>query len=119
MGIFPVWGYQMILAVIVAHFLKLNKVITLVFSNISIPPMIPFLLYGSYVMGGWLLGQPLTLRLHDVNFEVLKESLWQYLIGSVMLAIVCSLVGGVLAFLLLTLFRKNKGRNESYSDCPI
>lgn len=119
MGIFPVWGYQMILAVVLAHFLRLNKVITLVFSNISIPPMIPFLLYGSYAMGGWLLGQPLTLQLHDVTFEVLKESLWQYLAGSVLLAVVCSLAGGVLAFLLLTLFRKNKGKNESYSDCPI
>lgn len=119
MGIFPVWGYQMILAVVLAHFLRLNKVITLVFSNISIPPMIPFLLYGSYAMGGWLLGQPLTLQLHDVTFEVLKESLWQYLAGSVLLAGVCSLAGGVLAFLLLTLFRKNKGKNESYSDCPI
>lgn len=119
MGIFPVWGYQMILAVVLAHFLRLNKVITLFFSNISIPPMIPFLLYGSYAMGGWLLGQPLTLQLHDVTFEVLKESLWQYLAGSVLLAGVCSLAGGVLAFLLLTLFRKNKGKNESYSDCPI
>lgn len=119
MGIFPVWGYQMILAVVLAHFLRLNKVITLVFSNISIPPMIPFLLYGSYAMGGWLLGQPKTLQLHDVTFEVLKESLWQYLAGSVLLAGVCSLAGGVLAFLLLTLFRKNKGKNESYSDCPI
>lgn len=119
MGIFPVWGYQMILAVVLAHFLRLNKVITLVFSNISIPPMIPFLLYGSYAMGGWLLGQPLTLQLHDVTFEVLKESLWQYLAGSVLLAVVCSLAGGVLAFLLLTIFRKNKGKNESYSDCPI
>lgn len=111
MGIVPVWGYQMVLAVILAHLMKLNKVVTLVFSNISIPPMIPFLLYGSYVTGGWVLGRPLTLQLHDVTFAVLKDSLWQYLIGSLLLAVACSMSGGGIVFVLLTLFR-NKKRKE-------
>ena len=39
-GIIPIWGYQMVFAGLSAHFLKLNKVIAVVFSNISIPPMI-------------------------------------------------------------------------------
>lgn len=106
MGIVPLWGYQMIVAVILAHFLKLNKIITLVFSNISIPPMIPVLLYGSYVVGGWALGLPVVLRINDITFAVLKDSLWQYLAGSFLLASLCSAFGGALAMLLLVLFRK-------------
>ena len=41
-GIIPIWGYQMAFAGLSAHFMKLNKIVALVFSNISIPPMIPF-----------------------------------------------------------------------------
>lgn len=119
MGIVPVWGYQMVIAVVLAHMLRLNKVITLVCSNISIPPMIPFLLYGSYVMGGWMLNLPLTLKFQDITFDVLKTSLWQYLAGSIVLAGVISLAGGGLAFLILTLFRKNRDKHESYTDCPL
>ena len=52
MGIVPIWGYQMIVAGVLAHLMGLNKVITIVASNISIPPMIPFLLFGSY--GYWI-----------------------------------------------------------------
>ena len=45
-GIAPIWGYQMIVAAAVAHWLRLNKAITLLASNISIPPVMPFILYG-------------------------------------------------------------------------
>ena len=38
-GIIPFWGYQMVFAAVSAHFMKLNKIVAVVFSNISIPPM--------------------------------------------------------------------------------
>ena len=41
MGIVPIWGYQMLATLFLAHVLKLNKVIAIVAANISIPPMIP------------------------------------------------------------------------------
>ena len=46
MGIVPAWGYQMLITLFLAHLFRLNKVIAIVAANISIPPMIPFLLYG-------------------------------------------------------------------------
>lgn len=106
MGIVPVWGYQMIVAGVLAHFLKLNKVITLVASNISIPPMIPFLLFGSYATGGLVLGHPILLSLHEVTFETLKDSLIQYLVGSMVFAVLCGLLAGLICFPLLSLMRK-------------
>lgn len=106
MGIVPFWGYQMILAGVLAHFMGLNKVITLVASNISIPPMIPFLLFGSYATGGWILNRPVTLTLHEVTFDAIRDSLVQYLAGSVVFAILCGLLAGLVCITLLSVFRK-------------
>ena len=39
-GIVPIWVYQLIFAGVSAHFMRLNKVVAIVFSNISSPPMI-------------------------------------------------------------------------------
>lgn len=111
-GIAPLWGYQMIVAGVSAHFLRLNKVLAVVASNISIPPMIPFLLYGSYVTGGWILGLPLTLDLHTVSFDALRTSLLQYLAGSVVFGLLCSGVAGVVLLPVLALFRKKTERKH-------
>ncbi|WP_085537174.1 DUF2062 domain-containing protein [Massilibacteroides vaginae] len=108
MGIVPIWGYQMIAAGVLAHLMKLNKVITLVASNISLPPMIPFLLFGSYAMGGWVLGYPITLSFHEVTFETLKDSLIQYLVGSMVFATLCGLLAGLICFCVLSVTRKPK-----------
>lgn len=106
MGIVPIWGYQMILAGVFAHLMKLNKVIAIVASNISIPPMIPFLLFGSYVTGGWILDRPVTLTMHEVTFETIKDSFVQYLAGSMVFAVACGLLAGVVCLTLLSIFRK-------------
>lgn len=106
MGIAPVWGYQMILAALLAHLLRLNKVIALVASNISIPPMIPFILFGSYATGARMLGRPLTLTLHEATLATVRDSLVQYLAGSVVFAAGCALVAGVACLLLLAVFRR-------------
>jgi uncharacterized protein (DUF2062 family) len=107
-GVSPLWGYQMITAVAAAHLLRLNKVLTLVSSNISIPPMIPFLLYGSYVTGCKVLGDPVNLHLNELSFENVKSVIEQYLIGSVIFAVGCSILAGTIAFILLTACRKKK-----------
>lgn len=110
MGIVPVWGYQMLIAFALAHFFRLNKVITLVASNISIPPMIPFILFGSFAVGAWVLGRPLEFSLHEINFGSVRQDLWQYIVGSCVLAVACALLAGALSGLLLGIFRKKGGR---------
>lgn len=108
MGIIPIWGYQMITAFLLAHLLKLNKVITLVASNISIPPMIPFILFGSYATGAWLLDKPLNFSIDAMSLEFVMSSLLQYILGSVVFAVICSLVIGLISYVLLKIFRKPK-----------
>ncbi len=107
MGIVPIWGYQMLVAGILAHFLKLNKVITIAASNISIPPMIPFILFGSYATGAWMLNKPLNLSLANISFDQIKDSLFQYIVGSIPFALLAALVAFGLCSLLLKLFRSS------------
>jgi glycosyltransferase involved in cell wall biosynthesis len=105
-GIVPLWGYQMVTAVIAAHFLKLNKLLVLVSSNISIPPMIPFILYGSFATGAFVFDVPLSIVPSDLTMASIGDSLTIYLTGSMILATVCGLAGMIISYLLLLIFRK-------------
>lgn len=107
-GIVPAWGYQMLITLFLAHLLKLNKIIAIVAVNISIPPMIPFLLYGSYAIGCKVLGEPISLHLNELSFTNVKSVIEQYLIGSIIFAVVCSLTAGIISFILLTICRRKK-----------
>ena len=106
MGIIPVWGYQMLIAFTLAHFLKLNKAVALVASNISIPPLIPFILYGSYRTGALILGNSSDLL--DITFDTVKQNLFQYLAGSFVCAAVCAAIFGIISYLLLNIFRRKE-----------
>ena len=107
-GVSPLWGYQMITAVATAHLLKLNKVLTLVSSNISIPPMIPFTLYGSFYAGSLLLGESMKVIPSDLTFDAISGSLTQYLAGSIILAICVGFVGMVVTYTILKIFRRSE-----------
>lgn len=85
-GIIPLWGYQSAFALLTAHLLRLNKVVALLFSNISIPPLIPLILYGSLVTGAALLGVENPFTLEELSVGTAGRALGQYLVGSVVLA---------------------------------
>lgn len=103
MGIFPVWGYQMLLGILLAHFMKMNKALFLLAANISIPPMIPVIIYFSHKAGGLLIEEPANdlLFTGEITMEKVKDNLYQYLLGAVFLAFVSGLFAGGLTYLLL------------------
>lgn len=105
-GILPIWGYQMIFAGVSAHFMRLNKLVAIVFSNISIPPMIPFILYGSYWLGGRITGLPVELTLAEVTLRRMAECLAQYLAGSVALAVVTGAAVWAVSWCVMTLMKR-------------
>lgn len=107
-GIIPIWGYQMIFAGVSAHFMKLNKVIAITFSNISIPPMIPFILYGSVVVGAKILGIENAFALENITLESVTRSLGQYIVGSVALAAMAGILTFFIAFLLMILCKRKQ-----------
>lgn len=107
MGIMPIWGWQMAVALALAILLKLNKAITLIASNISIPPLIPLILFGSYLTGGLVLGRHRDLSYDTgVTFEFVKNNLLQYLVGSLVFGLAMGALAGLTTWLILAIFRR-------------
>ena len=108
-GILPIWGYQIIAELAVAHLLKINKVITVIFSNISSPPCIPFILWGSYALGGLLLGGDTSLpspKEIDLNYAWSLGK--QYVIGAIVLAIISGITVGLATYFIVKHSREKK-----------
>ena len=109
-GVMPIWGWQMVVAFGMAHLLKLNKFVTLAASNISIPPVLPLILYLSYETGGLFLAHKTGIVKYSSGFDFqwIKANFVQYLIGSVIFGLVLSLVLGGITLVLLRVYRKPK-----------
>lgn len=110
-GIAPLWGYQMIAAGVTAHFTRLNKAVAILSSNISIPPMIPFILYGSYWTGAQVLRRGMPLSLSDITLERAAADMFQYVVGSFVMAAVCAVAAAAVSYALLV-FCKRTPRHE-------
>lgn len=107
MGIVPIWGYQLITALALAYLLRLNKLIVAVAANISIPPMIPFILYLSYLTGGFVLSADNHMAFNsNISFAWVRDNLFQYVIGAFIFAVMAALFFGVVTFILLKVFRR-------------
>ena len=106
-GLSPLWGLHTVLVIFLAMILNLNKVIAFAFSNISIPPMIPFILYASTLMGNFVLGQQMQYSLSDFtqNFDFYKN-LGTYIVGSFSLAIIAAICFGILGYITFKIFNR-------------
>lgn len=103
-GLSPLWGLHTVIVIFLAILLKLNKVISFVFSNISLPPFIPFVLLVSIQIGNWVLGIDTHYELDNFmdNFDMI-QNLKSYIIGSITLSITCALIFGAFGYLLFSL----------------
>ena len=110
MGVFPIWGWQMMAALGVAIALRLNKFVTVAASNISMPPMLPFVIFLSYYTGGLVLNMN-TSNLNysgGITFAWVKNNLWQYIAGSIIFGLVFGILIGLITYIILEIFRKRK-----------
>lgn len=108
MGIVPIWGFQLIIAIAVAIYLKLNKGLVILAANISLPPLIPFILFLSHYVGGFWFGEnAVTLSFEkELTLEFFSDSLLQYILGASTLAIVSGLAMGMMSYLVLKMIKK-------------
>ncbi|MCX6244204.1 MAG: DUF2062 domain-containing protein [Bacteroidetes bacterium] len=107
-GVIPVWGFQMLVAFGAAYLLRLNRFVAVAASNISIPPMLPFILFLSYITGGIITGNSdhTPGYSNGINLKWLEANLVQYLVGSIVFGIILAIFLGTVAFFLLKIFRK-------------
>lgn len=109
-GVAPIWGWQILTAIGLSHLFKLNKFVTVTASNISLPPMLPFIIFFSYIAGGWILGNPsgnISFNA-SISFDWIKENILQYVIGSFFLGFLLASVFGPVTFFVLQQLRKER-----------
>lgn len=108
-GILPVWGFQTFLVMFFAVMFRWNKVLAFAFSNISIPPMIPLIIWLSLKVGAIVVPSLSTFSFDkEMTFSMIQDHFLQYLIGSVILAISTAFLFGFGSYFLLTFFGKKK-----------
>lgn len=108
MGIIPIWGFQLVTAIFLAIVLRLNKALVIIAANISIPPMIPLIIFFSYKTGAlWMRdGGGDLLFNDDITFESVKNNFQQYLYGSITLAFMAAVAGGIITWIVLSVLKK-------------
>jgi uncharacterized protein (DUF2062 family) len=118
-SILPIWGFQTILAAFLAISLRLNKLILLTASHISVPPFTPGIIFASYVVGIIFYNESTAGKLHfssQLDYSLTKEDLNQYVAGSILLAVSSALIIGGIVYILLLFFRKKSGRNHKRNN---
>lgn len=108
-GLSPLWGFHTVIVIFLAMLLNLNKVIAFAFSNVSLPPFIPLILYFSLKVGSWLLGENFVLSMSEIDPSIeLVKYLKSYIVGSLVLSVTAAIVCGLASYLFLTLFERKK-----------
>ncbi len=105
-GLSPFWGFHTLLVLFLAVVLRLNKLIAFAFSNVSLPPLIPFIIYACLQIGTALLGTHTGDAFHwqDIGTyrPFIQQHLQEYVLGSLVLATVSAAVLGTGSYFLLT-----------------
>ncbi|HBC05134.1 MAG: glycosyltransferase [Aequorivita sp.] len=108
-GLSPLWGFHTVVVIFLALLFNLNKVIAFAFSNVSLPPFIPLILYFSLKLGSWLLGESFVLAVSEIDPSIeLVKYLKSYIVGSLVLSVTAAIVCGFASYLFLTLFERKK-----------
>lgn len=105
-GILPVWGFQMMVGVAIAQFFGLNRLVVLATSNISLPPMIVGILYGSYLCGSLIFDDVPSISMEGISLDIMLASGKCYFVGAIILAIISAVIAYIISFLLLHLLRR-------------
>jgi uncharacterized protein (DUF2062 family) len=104
-GIIPIWGFQTITVIFLAITFRLNKLLAFAASNISIPPMIPLIVIASLKIGGLFMNNDVPKEEVSavVNFG---SHLFEYLVGSFILATVSAVLIWFVSYFLLLKFKR-------------
>ncbi|OVE58536.1 DUF2062 domain-containing protein [Chryseobacterium mucoviscidosis] len=100
-GFSPFWGFHTLIVISLSVLFKLNKVLAFFASNVSLPPFIPFIIAASLFLGSPFVHGDSNIFSQELNFDLVKNNLLQYVIGSFILATSASAILGAATFLFL------------------
>jgi uncharacterized protein (DUF2062 family) len=100
----------MLTAIGISIFFRLNKVLVILAANISIPPLIPIVLYLSHFTGAIWMGDDAQYISFSkgLTLDTMHNYFVQYVIGAITLAFVSGLVFGLLSYGILKLQKRSK-----------
>lgn len=104
-GIIPIWGFQLLIGIPSAIALKMNKVLFIAAANISLPPLIPLIIFGSYLMGAPFVGNDVEIpSWESLTLDDIHQNVIQYYVGACVLAILSGFVAFVTSLGLMKVF---------------
>lgn len=110
MGIVPIWGFQLVVAIALSILFRLNKALVIVAANISIPPMIPVVIYLSHLTGKiWMGKNAQSIGFSDeITLQFIHNNAVQYFSGAITLSIIAGIVFGIVTYLMLKIFKRQR-----------
>lgn len=106
-SVLPTWGYQAVVAGVLAHIFRLNKIVAAAFTGVSIPPIIPAILYGSMVLGAEILGIKNYATLENISKQSAMDNISQYATGSIALGLILAIVAFAIALCIMKRCKRN------------
>lgn len=111
MGIVPIWGFQLLVGIPLAVLMRMNKVLFIAAANISIPPMIPLIIFASYYTGGFFVeGKMRFQSLADITLESIHANFIQYATGACILAVIAGAIAAVITYMVFSIYKFRKVR---------
>jgi uncharacterized protein (DUF2062 family) len=110
MGIVPIWGFQLLVAITLSFLFRLNKALVIIAANISVPPMWPLIIFLSHRVGAMWMGdkaQRISFS-SNITLEMMYNNFFQYVVGAITLAIAAGVIFGILTYGIIKLIRKRR-----------
>jgi len=104
-GILPLVGLHTVVAIGLAHLLRLNVMIVFLGTQISNPISFPFILFISAQIGSLMLSGTLLKITFTTDFGILKTYVMPTILGGIMLGLAVSSVSYVLTLKIARRFR--------------
>ncbi len=122
-GFFPAYGLQTLLAIYVARRIHLNVAVTVLASQISIPPLTPLCILASLEVGSLLLyGHGLSPGMvdwrHLTGLRVLKTFLAPVLVGGIVCGLLVGTTGLFITRYLMTTLKERRKKEILAVDTP-
>lgn len=107
-GIIPIWGFQLAVGIPLSMLMRLNTALVVLTAHISIPPMIPIILFFSHYTGRiWMGDQKQYISFsQNITLETVRNNVEQYFLGAITLAVMAGITFGAISFLIMRMRRK-------------
>jgi uncharacterized protein (DUF2062 family) len=119
-AITPTYGFHTLLVILAAFLIpKANKIAIFLGTNISLPPTVPFITWGGYEIGRFMmpgeypqLSEEFFKGLRHLSFwqmfEAVRHLYWPLFAGSVVLGLACALIFYVIAYIVTWLIERKR-----------